>query len=162
MIAKPNHGLGTPASDEIFSGGGAQGKRCPRQSAWRGDADDVGNCGWVPAIGSVHGRAYRAQKAKIKLTCRVWIGLRVVRRRRRQNRRRAQDLGFGPVVWAVVYVFDLRFLGPATSSSMPDAIICAVATTERSRRRGSGTISKRQNANRQNDRSIVRHLNPTL
>jgi hypothetical protein len=143
-------------------GWNAQGKRCPRLSAWRGEADDVANCGWVSAIGSVHGRAYRAQKAKVKLTCRVWIALRVVRRRRRQNRRRAQDHGFGPVVWPIVYVFDLRLLGPAISSSMPYAIVCAVATTERSRRRGSGTISKRQNANRQNDRSIVRHLNPTL
>ena len=70
---------------------------------------------------------------------------------------------FGPVLGAFVNVLDPALLGPAVSSSMPYAIVGAVIAAKGARRRlPCCATPKRQNANRENDCSAVRHLDRAL
>jgi hypothetical protein len=98
--------------------------------------------GTCPATGSNHGRAYRAPKAKVKLTPRLCDCLvsspsqdqdRFAAVAKISTTLRIVHVGdaalvecLGSVLEAVVYVFDPTLFGPSVSSGAPDTIICTV------------------------------------
>jgi hypothetical protein len=141
-------------------GWSARGKGSVRQSgpngASRSQADDAGNRGQVSTSRSAKSELGTKSQGQVDLlplaSCpsrdqdqfavivKIGVALGVV-----YVSETSFVEGFGPILGAVVYVLDPTFFCPSVSSSVPDAIVCAVVAAKRSRGRLTGRATTERN-----------------